>query len=181
MLPLLAPIVASLASSGLNLLASAVTSKGQQFVEEKLGVKLDDMVQTDEGKLKLKQLELEREKELNEFVLAQKEQELKEQQLAYADTDSARRMQMAALNQSDVFSKRFLYYFAAAWSFAAMLYIGFITFGTIPEQNTRFADTILGFILGTVIATILQFFFGTSKGSRDKDGTLADALKGLTK
>jgi hypothetical protein len=63
----------------------------------------------------------------------------------------------------------------------ACIYIGFITFGEIPERNIRFADTILGFILGTVIATILQFFFGTSQGSRNKDETLAAALKGAAK
>lgn len=181
MIAALAPIIATLAANGMNLLASAVTAKGQQFVEDKLGVKLDDMVQSDEGKIKLKQLEMERESELHEFVLAKKEQELKEDAMAYADTSNARNMQVAALQQSDVFSKRFIYFFAAAWSLMACLYIGFITFGKIPEQNVRFADTILGFILGTVVATILQFFFGTSKGSRDKDETMAHAIKEMTK
>lgn len=181
MLPILAPIIASLASNGLNLLASAVTAKGKEFVEAKLGVNLEESVQTDEGRLKLAQLQAEREAELHEFVLAQKEQELKEDEMAYADTDSARKMQMAALSQSDVFSKRFLYYYAAGWSIAAAVYIAFITFGEIPEKNIRFADTILGFILGTVIATIIQFFFGTSKGSRDKDDALAHAIKGISK
>jgi hypothetical protein len=33
----------------------------------------------------------------------------------------------------------------------------------------RFADTILGFILGTVIATMLNFWFGSSIGSKEKD------------
>lgn len=175
------PIVATLLQSGLTLLGNAVMAKGQDVIEEKLGVKLDDMAATDEGKIKLRQLEMERESELNAFVLAQKEQDLKADQMAYADTAGARSMQTAALAQSDVFSKRFIYYFAAAWSLMACLYIGFITFGQIPEQNVRFADTILGFILGTVVATILQFFFGTSKGSRDKDETMAHALKEMAR
>lgn len=181
MLPIIAPIIATLASNGLNLLASAVTAKGQQFVEDKLGVKLDEMVSSDEGKIKLAQIQAEREAELHEFVLAQKEQELKENEQAYADTAGARSMQVAALQQSDVFSKRFIYFYAAGWSILACIYIGFITFGTIPEKNIRFADTILGFILGTVIATIIQFFFGTSQGSRNKDDTLAAAIKGVAK
>jgi hypothetical protein len=175
------PIVATLLSSGMTLLGNAVMAKGQAVIEEKLGVKLDDMVSSDEGKIKLRQIEMEREAELHEFVLAQKEQDLKADAMAYADTANARGMQTAALAQSDVFSKRFIYYFAAAWSLMACLYIGFITFGQIPEQNVRFADTILGFILGTVVATILQFFFGTSKGSRDKDETMAHALKEMSK
>ena len=87
----------------------------------------------------------------------------------HANTADARAMQVAALAQSDVFSKRFTMYLTAFWSLGAATYIGFITFSIIPEQNVRFADTILGFILGTVIATMLNFWFGSSIGSKEKD------------
>jgi len=87
----------------------------------------------------------------------------------YANTADARAMQVAALNQSDVFAKRFTMYLTAFWSVCAAIYIGFITFGVIPDNNVRFADTILGFILGTVIATMLNFWFGSSIGSKEKD------------
>lgn len=85
-----------------------------------------------------------------------------------ANTADARAMQVAALQQSDVFSKRFTMYLTAFWSLCAAVYIGFITFSIIPEPNVRFADTILGFILGTVIATMLNFWFGSSIGSKEK-------------
>jgi len=49
------------------------------------------------------------------------------------------------------------------------VYIGFITFSVIPDKNIRFADTILGFILGTVVATLLNFWFGSSIGSKEKN------------
>jgi hypothetical protein len=91
----------------------------------------------------------------------------------YANTADARAMQVAALNQSDVFSKRFTMYLTGFWSICAAVYIAFITFSIIPEPNVRFADTILGFILGTVIATMLNFWFGSSIGSKDK----AEALR----
>lgn len=87
----------------------------------------------------------------------------------HANTADARAMQVAALQQSDVFSKRFTMYLTAFWSICAAIYIGFITFSAIPEPNVRFADTILGFILGTVIATMLNFWFGSSIGSKEKD------------
>jgi len=87
----------------------------------------------------------------------------------HANTADARAMQVAALNQSDVFSKRFTMYLTAFWSVCAAIYIGFITFSVIPDTNVRFADTILGFILGTVIATMLNFWFGSSIGSKEKD------------
>jgi hypothetical protein len=100
-------------------------------------------------------------------------QKLRELDFEYAKLDvanvsNARAMQVAALQQDDSFAKHFIYYFATFWSCCAALYIGFITFGVIPEDNVRFADTILGFILGTVIASIMNFFFGSSKSSRDK-------------
>jgi hypothetical protein len=90
----------------------------------------------------------------------------------HANTENARAMQVAALQQSDVFSKRFTMYLTTFWSIAAAVYIGFITFSIIPETNVRFADTILGFILGTVIATMLNFWFGSSIGSKEKGEAL---------
>jgi hypothetical protein len=86
----------------------------------------------------------------------------------YTNTADASDMQKVALQQSDIFSKRFPMYLTAFWSFVATIYIGFITFSVIPDKNVRFADTILGFILGTVIATLLNFWFGSSVGSKDK-------------
>ena len=69
---------------------------------------------------------------------------------------------------SDNFVKQFPVWLAICWSIAAILYIGFITFGAIPPDNVRFADTILGFMLGTVVATIINFYFGSSAGSKAK-------------
>ena len=107
---------------------------------------------------------------------------LRELDLEYAkmhleNVKDARIMQNNALNQSDVFSKRFVYYFASFWSLCSVAYIGCITFAAIPPANIRFADTILGFLLGTVVATILNFFYGTSKSSQDKTDKLAEMAK----
>jgi len=87
----------------------------------------------------------------------------------HANTADARDMQKVALQQSDIFSKRFTMYLTMFWSLAAVVYIGFITFSVIPDKNIRFADTILGFILGTVVATLLNFWFGSSIGSKEKN------------
>jgi hypothetical protein len=64
----MAPILAALASKGLNLLYDAVSKKGQKFVEEKLGIELKpDM--TDEDALKYKQLEFDNEESLRKWAL----------------------------------------------------------------------------------------------------------------
>ncbi len=104
-------------------------------------------------------------------------QKIKEMELEFAKVEAAnvadaRAMQVAALQQEDVFSKRFIYYFATAWSVFAMVYFSFATFGTIPESGVRVADTILGVLIGTVITGFFNFFFGSSKGSKDKDATI---------
>lgn len=90
-----------------------------------------------------------------------------------ADRADARAMQIAALNQEDKVSKQFVYWFAWAWSFIAAAYIFAITFIPIPEASVRFADTVLGFLLGTIIASILNYFYGSSKSSNNKDATIA--------
>lgn len=97
-----------------------------------------------------------------------------EREKAYlADTDSARKMQIAALEQNDLFSKRFVYWFAIIWSLFAMGFFIAITFADVPEKNLRMADTILGFLIGTAIASVFNFFLGTSVSSRKKDETIS--------
>jgi uncharacterized membrane protein YgaE (UPF0421/DUF939 family) len=75
---------------------------------------------------------------------------------------------------SDVWAKRFPILLATYWSLVATIYIAAITFANIPAPNIRFADTILGFVLGTVVATIINFFLGSSQGSKDKEGKLKE-------
>ena len=130
----------------------AISAIAKQFgVADTVEAVTKAVVEDPEAALKLAQIDVEKLK------------------MQYANTADARAMQVAALNQSDVFSKRFTMYLTAFWSVAAVTYVGFITFGVIPDKNVRFADTILGFILGTVVATMLNFWFGSSIGSKEKD------------
>ena len=110
-----------------------------------------------------------------ERMAAQAEMErlgIQREQAYLADTDSARKMQIAALQQDDRFSKRFIYVFAIAWSLFAMVFFCLVTFATIPEKNVRLADTIIGFLIGTAIASIFNFFLGTTFRSQKKDDTI---------
>lgn len=79
------------------------------------------------------------------------------------------------MNDPDLFNRRFLAYFAVGLVVAGMTYLAAITFIPIPEANIRFADTILGFIIGTLVAAPIAFFYGSSKGSQAKD----EALRGM--
>lgn len=102
--------------------------------------------------------------------------DLRKFELHNANTANARAMQVVALQQDDLFSKRFLMYFAIGWSVCAVVYIACITFAAIPPANIRFADTILGFVLGTIVSTLLNFFFGSAHGSTDKQETIKEVL-----
>lgn len=67
--------------------------------------------------------------------------------------------------QTDKFLRRLAY----LWSGFAIFYITSISFFSIPAENVRFVDTIIGFLLGTIISAIIQFFYGSSLGSKQKD------------
>jgi hypothetical protein len=156
MLPIVASIVSGLIQNGLPKVADAVIEKGVDYVQEKLGVELKpegEMKPEDVSRLKEAAMKHE------EFLV---EAEIK-------DKANARDMAKAAMQSSDPFVRRFTYYFITVWSIFAMTYIPLITFSVIPQENVRFADTILGFMLGTVMASMFSFLLGSSFGSRLKD------------
>jgi hypothetical protein len=156
MLPIVASIVSGLISNGLPKLADAVMDKGVEYVEEKTGLKLKPEGEaTPEDYARLKEAAMKHE----EFLV---DAEIK-------DRANARDMAKAAMQSSDPFVRRFTYYFITVWSIFAMTYIPLITFSNIPTENVRFADTILGFMLGTVMASMFSFLLGSSFGSRLKD------------
>lgn len=120
------------------------------------------------GIIKDPETALKAEQALRDFELAKANQDIEVAKIEAGDRASARDMQKESLKQDDVFSKRFIYYYALGMSGAAILYIGLATFINIPEKNVRFVDTVLGFFLGTLLAAIIQFFFGSSSGSMAK-------------
>lgn len=48
-------------------------------------------------------------------------------------------------------------------------YLYGITFHGIPQQNMRIVDTILGFLLGSVVSPIIIWAFRSSKAQVDKE------------
>lgn len=103
------------------------------------------------------------------MALKLKEIDTRQFELEVQDRSSARAMNTVAIQSDDPFVRRFTYFFIAAWSAFAMVFIPCMVFAPIPVDNVRFADTILGFLLGTVIASMFAFLLGSSFGSRLKD------------
>jgi hypothetical protein len=156
MLPMIASIVSNLISNGMHKVADQVIEKGVDAVQEKLGIELKPEGQaTPEYNAKLQA-------EANKHEEFMAEIDLKNMQ-------GAREMQLKAMDSDDPLVRRFVYFFITFWSILSSIYIGCITFIDIPTENVRFADTILGFVLGTMVASMFQFLLGSSLGSRKKD------------
>jgi hypothetical protein len=156
MLPIIASIVSGLIQNNMHKVADAVIDKGVDYVQDKMGITLKpegEATKEDYAKWSAEAAKHE------EFMA---EMDLKNMQ-------GARDMQLKAMESDDPLVRRFVYFFIAGWSILSATYIGFITFGEIPESNIRFADTILGFVLGTMVASMFQFLLGSSLGSRAKD------------
>jgi hypothetical protein len=63
------------------------------------------------------------------------------------------------------------------WTLCGMTYIACITFIEVPEKNLRFADTVLGFLIGSAFTVIIKAYFDTSKSTQQKDEALAEIAK----
>ena len=175
------PFVNELLTRGLGILGNAVIAKGSKWLEERTGLDLSNPQLSNEQWVVLRNFEMEHEEELLRIGLEKSRLELERVSLDYKDAADARNMQVSALSQEDVFSKRFVYYFAMVWSLFAMIFIPSIVFYEIPTENIRFADTILGVVLGTILPTIIYFFFGSSRSSQSKDSAIQQLAKEITK
>ncbi|MFT7880937.1 MAG: hypothetical protein ABXS91_11155, partial [Sulfurimonas sp.] len=178
-------IFVTLAEMGLSFIADEVIGmakdEAEDFIEDKTGVKIDlsgddKPGEGDLGKLKSFDAQLKVMAEKNRHEEAKLAHDMDLFKAEMEDRGNARDMQKSALSQDDLFSKRFVYYLASFWSLVGAAYIFLITFYDIPEENVRFADTVLGFLLGTIVATVINFFFGSSKGSKDKTSILGSGV-----
>jgi len=162
---LLAGLLKNVAPGLATVVAGPLGGMAVKAIAEKLGV--EDTV---EAVTQAVQADPEAAQKLAEIDLKQFELEVK-------DRDGARAMQIVALQQDDWFAKNFLYIFTSVWSIFAMAYFTFVTFGTVPEGGVRMADTILGVLIGTVLTGFFNFFFGSSKSSKDKTEALMKGIK----
>jgi len=93
------------------------------------------------------------------------------------DQSNARDMQKTALQQEDKFSKRFVYWYAIGITAFSFIYFFVVTLCKIDDNQKTMANIILGFLLGTGLATIISFFYGTSYGSLQKNKQIEDLAK----
>jgi hypothetical protein len=165
----MAPIIAMLAKAGLPLLTQVVLQKGKDFAEQKLGVDLEDMLASDEGKIQLKQLEMEQEQNLRQFLLAAAEQDLASFKEEVKDKDSAR------LRDAQFLKAGTRNYRADTMYLLAVVVIGLLVWAVLSSELDEYAKGIITLVLGRFLGyldNIYNFEFGSTRSSKQKDFTI---------
>lgn len=170
---ILAPILTELAKNGLNILAGAITAKGKEVVENTLGIDIEKSLQSEEGKLKLRQLELEHEEFLINAAQKEKELELQGDKLDVENTKDARNMN-ARIQESEKashLSKVAAYYLDFLIVGSTLILACILFFNAVPTVNEKLVYMAFGSLL-TLCGTIVNFHRGTSARSAMKDDTI---------
>lgn len=99
-----------------------------------------------------------------------KAEELRQFQIKYQEyvldiISRKRQMEMESYTKSS--SINFRQKLGAFLIICSLIYVICLTWIPIVEANQRFADTALGFILATVMSTIINFFYGTSENNNN--------------
>jgi len=81
---------------------------------------------------------------------------------AREDVSEARSLHADLVKTGDKTATHFIYWFSWFWAITSSLYFFSVTFISMPEGARDFANIILGFLLGTAVATIIGFFYGNS-------------------
>jgi len=94
------------------------------------------------------------------------------------DIQNARQMQteIATSANSTKLAKNFVYYLAIGVFTFSVAVVILLFFKEVPEKNKDVVNFILGVLIGTGLTGIFNYFFGSSKGSKDK-ADLLSALK----
>lgn len=177
MLPLLAPLLSTLAANGLNILSSALLNKGKEVIEEKLGIDIETAAQTPEGLQKLRQLEIDHEEFLVNAAIENRKLDIQETQQLMDNTKSARDMNLGIQESAhaSVLAKNLAYLLDMAVVAGTIILITLLYFKGIPAENKDIAYMALGSLL-TMCGTIVNFHRGSSAGSKGKDDSQAKLL-----
>lgn len=164
------PLVAALIKWGLPLVAGAVASKGQELVQEKLGIDLSSALGSEEGRLKLKQMEMENQQFLVNAAQASEVRDLEYFKEEVADRSSARLRDAEFLKNAKENWRAHVMFTLAIAVICWMVWIIWKT----PELN-EYVKGIFTLVLGRFLGyldNIYNFEFGTTRASRVKDNTI---------
>lgn len=157
-------ILSSLLGNKLTSVAKAVVDKGVDYVEDKLGIKLEP----DMSPEKIAEIKIQMQKH-EEFRIQEENK----------NTASAREMNTAVQSTADAsfLAKNAAYILDFGIVIAAVALSAICFFIGIPIANEQIVYTTLG-SLWTLAASVVNFHRGSSSGSQAKQVTLDNVLKG---
>jgi hypothetical protein len=85
-------------------------------------------------------------------------------EISQKDVSEARSLHSELIKKGDNTASHFIYWYSWFWAITSTIYFFGVTFLHLPDGGKDFANIILGFLLGTAVATIIGFFYGNSDG-----------------
>jgi len=115
---------------------------------------------------------------LHELKKLESEGELKKLELEVKNVDSARKMQMAAMNSENAswLQRNIVPILACGTTIMIFALFLILMLIDIPDQSHDLSMILLGGLLSSQ-SVILSFYFGSSMGSKDKSDDLVNVLK----
>ena len=179
----LSPLLLDLAKWGFGTIASVVTAKGKQVVEEKLGVNLEDALGTEQGRIELKRLEIQHQEFLINAAQQSEARDFEAFKTEVEDRKSARQANVdIATSEHAPFSQRTLLpamaYLVTCGFFGCLGCLFYLSASKINlDDNTRDILIYAFGVISTGWVTIMSYLFGSSANSRTNQDTINKLLK----
>jgi len=157
------------AKAAVSLVSSALGLKEEDATPDKI---LERIEADPQALIDLKKAEMAHKERLQALLLEEKELELKD----IADARARERAIVEATGKKDVNLYVLAYLFVSGFFITTIAMSWLLILGKIPEDIPQGATMLLGMLFGTLTAgvgAIMQYFFGSSKSSKEKTELLA--------
>lgn len=168
-------LIAPLLAQGLSLIGNAVMAKGQEWVEQKTGVKIKPNM-SDEDLLTLRRYEMQHEEELMRLRLEDNKLDLETFREEVKDRGSARDRDIEFIKRGMTNNRANFMFFLAVVMVGVLVWIVWKD-QSINEYVKGIFTLVLGRFLG-YLDNIYSFEFGTTRGSKEKDETIKQLTGG---
>ena len=168
-------LIAPLLAQGLSLIGNAVMAKGQEWVEQKTGVKIQPNM-SEQDILALRRYEMAHEEELLRLRIEDNKLDLETFREEVKDRGSARDRDIEFIKRGMTNNRANLMFFLAVVMVGAMVWIVWKD-QSINEYVKGIFTLVLGRFLG-YLDNIYSFEFGTTRGSKEKDETIKQLTGG---
>ena len=173
--PVVAGILKGLAANGLSILASAVAAKGKESIESKLGVDIDSALGSEEGRIKLRELEIEHQEFLINAAQATEARNLEWFREEVKDRNAARERDASFLVAGKTNWRGHVMFVIAVAFIAGLVWMVWQN-QDLNESTKGIVTLLLGKFTG-YLDNIYNFEFGTSRGSQNKDRTIEELVR----